>query len=303
MAGITKVTAQTESYTVIDDLLPPDARDRLWNYFQIQPLNPVRALGLQGHWLLDDSDTLRGPTVGWGHKFDAQYPCGAPIDDVMKALVDCAALFAASVGQYNTDWKIFSAMPTVYQAGQGLVWHRDSEDNTGSWIYYAHNDWNIEWGGELLLSAARDLPRDSGVYFHRLRATPDLPAPPPWQSHLYNSDANELLMTTGLGGADGFTGGAVDEGMNSSDRRSHPQHYIRHLSETHHHHVGKIKQPRRGLILFWSLGTNKQVSPKSTKLDLGISNYRSIVKKHESGSVVIRTLFENNRNQPRVIFR
>lgn len=199
MALITKVTAQTASYTVIDDLLPPAARDRLWNYFQIQPMNPVRQLGLQGHWLLDDGETLRGPTVGWGHKFDAQYPSGAPIDDVMKALVDCAALYEPSVGQHNVDWKVFSAMPTIYQAGQGLVWHRDSEDNTGSWIYYAHPDWNVEWGGELLLSAARDLPREGGVYFHRLRATPDLPAPPPWQSHLDNSDANELLMATGFG--------------------------------------------------------------------------------------------------------
>ena len=56
-------------------------------------------------------------------------------------------------------------MPTIYQAGQGLVWHRDSEDNTGSWIYYAHRHWNIEWGGELLLSDSRDVAREYGVYF------------------------------------------------------------------------------------------------------------------------------------------
>ncbi|HEY2901328.1 MAG TPA: hypothetical protein VGL59_12180 [Polyangia bacterium] len=199
MFGLTKVTAQTELFTVIDNLLSAEVWDRLWNYFQIQPMNPVRALGLQGHWLLEDSDTLRGPTIGWGHKWDAQYPSGAPIDDVMKAMVDCAPLFAASVGRYQTDWKIFSAMPTIYQVGQGLVWHRDSEDNTGSWIFYAHNDWNIEWGGELLLSHAADLPRDSGVYFHRLRHTAALPAPPPWQSHLDNSDANDLLMASGFG--------------------------------------------------------------------------------------------------------
>ena len=193
------VTAQTEFFTVLDDVLPADVRQRLWNYFQVQPMNAVRQLGLQGHWLLEDGETLRGPTVGWGHKFDAKYPAGAPIDDVMKAVVDCADLFASAVGRYRIDWEVFSAMPTIYQAGQGLVWHRDSEDNAGSWIYYAHEQWNIEWGGELLLSHARDLPRDSGVYFHRLRATPDLPEPPPWQSHLDNSDASELLMASGFG--------------------------------------------------------------------------------------------------------
>jgi hypothetical protein len=193
------VTAHTDFFTVLDDVLAPEARERLWNYFQIQPLNPVRQLGMQGHWLLEDSETLRGPTVGWEHKWDAQYPTGAPIDDVMKALVDCSDLFAASVGRYGVDWRIFSAVPTIYQVGQGLLWHRDSEDNTGSWIYYAHDRWNVEWGGELLLAHARDLPREYGVYFHRLRATPGLPTPLPWQSHLDNEDANDLLMAGGFG--------------------------------------------------------------------------------------------------------
>ena len=194
-----KVTAQNEFFTVIDDLLPADIRARLWNYFQIQPLNSVRALGIEGHWLLEDSGVLRGPTVGWGHTWDAQYPSGAPIDNVMKALVDCADLFAATVGRYDIDWKIFSAMPTLYQPGQGLVWHRDSEDNTGSWVYYAHDQWNIEWGGELLLAHTLDLPREYGVYFHRLSATPELPEPIPWQTHLDNEDANRLLLEGGFG--------------------------------------------------------------------------------------------------------
>jgi hypothetical protein len=193
------VTAQTDFFTVLDDVLPPAVGDRLWNYFQIQPLNHVQALGMQGHWLIEDGEALRGPTVGWGHAWDAQYPTGAPIDDVMRAVVSNADLFAASVGRYKVDWEIFSAVPTVYRAGQGLVWHRDSEDNTGSWIYYAHDEWNSEWGGELLLSHAADLPREYGVYFHRLRSTPDLPAPPPWQSHLDNDDASALLLADGYG--------------------------------------------------------------------------------------------------------
>lgn len=199
MSLLTKLTADNELFAVVDNLLDDAARDRLWNYFQIQPMTSVRQLGMQGHWLLEDGDTLRGPTVGWQHKFDAQYPSRSPIDEVMKALVECAPLFEAFVGRYDVDWKIFSAMPTIYQAGQGLVWHRDSEDNTGSWVYYAHDTWNSEWGGELLLLHARDLPRESGVYFHRLRPTPDRPEALPWQSHLDNRDASELLMAVGHG--------------------------------------------------------------------------------------------------------
>jgi hypothetical protein len=199
MSRSARVTAHTEFFTVLDDVLAPEMVARLWNYFQIQPLNPVRSLGMLGHWLLEDGETLRGPTVGWGHTWDARYPTGAPIDDVMKAVVDCSGLFAAQVGRYQIDWKVFSAMPTVYQTGQGLVWHRDSEENAGSYVYYAHREWNIEWGGELLLAHTCDIPREYGVYFHRLRSTRELSSPPPWQSHLDNDDANELLMAGGFG--------------------------------------------------------------------------------------------------------
>jgi hypothetical protein len=193
------VTARTDCFTVIDELLSPAKFDRLWNFLQVQPMRRVEALGWRGHWLIEDEEALRGPTVGWGHKWDAQYPTGSPIDDVMEAVVASAELVAPSVGRIDVDWAVFSAMLSVYQAGQGLVWHRDSEDNTGSYIYYAHPEWNVEWGGELFLSHTRDVPREYGVYFHRLESSAELPAPPPWYSHLDNRDANELLMRDGLG--------------------------------------------------------------------------------------------------------
>ncbi len=175
MTSTIKVTAETDFYTVLDDVLPPAQCDKLWNFIQVQPFRRVEALGKIGHWLIEDGETLRGPTVGWGHKWDAQYPSGSPTDDVMKAIVNSSDLIAGSVGRRDTDWQIFSAMLTVYRAGQGLVWHRDSEDNTGSYIYYAHPEWNIEWGGELLLAHTHDIPREYGVFFHRLRASPQLP--------------------------------------------------------------------------------------------------------------------------------
>jgi Rps23 Pro-64 3,4-dihydroxylase Tpa1-like proline 4-hydroxylase len=193
------VTAQTEFFTVLDDFLPPAQFDRLWNFLQIQPMQRVEALGRRGHWLIEDEDTLRGPTVGWGHAWDAQHPTGSPMDDVMQAIVDRADLLAPAVGRYKVDWAIFSAMVTIYRAGQGLVWHRDSEANTGSYIFYAHPEWSVDWGGELFLAHTLDVPRDYGVFFHKLRATQGLPNPPPGYPHLDNDDANDLLMKAGFG--------------------------------------------------------------------------------------------------------
>ncbi len=199
MASSVSVTAQTEFFTVLDDLLSPAQFDRLWNFIQIQPMKSVEALGRRGHWLMEDEDVLRGPTVGWGHPWDARFPTTTPIDDVMQAVVSSWELFSATVGRYNVDWSVFSAMVTIYRAEQGLVWHRDSEDNTGSYIYYAHPEWNVEWGGELFLAHTLEIPRDYGVFFHRLRPSADLPATTAWYPHLDNEDASELLLERGFG--------------------------------------------------------------------------------------------------------
>lgn len=199
MSKSLNVVAQTDHMTVIDGLLSSDQRDRLWNYFQLQPFQRVETLEGRGHSPVEDGGVLRGPTVGWGHSWDAQYPTETVVDEVMKAVADAADLFVASAGKKGVDWEIFSATPMIYVAGQGEIWHRDSDEHTASWVYYAHREWNVEWGGELMMASERDIPAEYGPFLHRLRPMADLPEPPAWRSHLDNRDANELLMARGLG--------------------------------------------------------------------------------------------------------
>jgi hypothetical protein len=194
-----KVLTQTDCCTVIDDLLPREQHDAVWNYFQIQPMQRVDNLGLQGHSLLENGAVYCGPTAGWGKKWDAQFPTSTSLDEVMRAVVDAAEHFGASAGKRGSDWSVFSATPTLYGSGQGQHWRRDSEDNAGSYVYYAHRAWNIEWGGELFLSHERGAPREYGVHLHRLEPLGDVLAPPASGSHLDNRDASELLMASGLG--------------------------------------------------------------------------------------------------------
>ena len=66
MSTSAKVTAQTDFFTVIDGFLSQPQCDALWNFLQIQPMHRVDALGRRGHWLIEDTEVLRGPTVGWG---------------------------------------------------------------------------------------------------------------------------------------------------------------------------------------------------------------------------------------------
>jgi hypothetical protein len=199
MSRAAKVVVQNEFLAVIDDVLSSEQRDGLWNYFQLQPFQRIDALGMQGQWSLEDSGVLRGPTVGWGRGWDAQYPTGTPIDHVIKAVVECETEIASVVGPQGVVWDIFSAFPTIHVAGQGRLWHRDTDDDAGSWVYYAHREWNIEWGGELFLSHERAVPAAYGAFLHRLRPMADHPDPPGWKSHIDNEDANALLMERGIG--------------------------------------------------------------------------------------------------------
>ena len=86
MSKSLNVVAQTDHMTVIDGLLSSDQRDRLWNYFQLQPFQRVETLEGRGHSPVEDGGVLRGPTVGWGHSWDAQYPTETVVDEVMKAV-------------------------------------------------------------------------------------------------------------------------------------------------------------------------------------------------------------------------
>jgi hypothetical protein len=199
MSVATRVTVQNESFTVLDDVLGPEERDALWNYFQLQPFQRIDALGMQGQWPLEDSGVLRGPTIGWDRLWDAQYPTKTPIDPLMKAVFDCVAQFAGAVGNPGEHWKAFSAFAMICVAGQGRMWHRDGDDDTGSWVYYAHPEWNVEWGGELFLAPDAKVPAEFGVYLHRLLPMADHPSPPPWKSHLDNEDANRWLMERAMG--------------------------------------------------------------------------------------------------------
>ncbi len=194
-----RVVTQTESFTIVDDLLPPAECAALWNYFQLQPFQRVDALGMQGQWLLEDGGVLRGPTVGWGQAWDAQYPTKTPVDLLVNALLAGEDAFAATVVKRGVDWKAFSVCPSIYVAGQGRLWHRDDADDAGSWVYYAHPDWNIEWGGELFLADPRDVPPEFGAFLHRLLPMADHPNPPPWKSHLDNDDASRFLLERGIG--------------------------------------------------------------------------------------------------------
>jgi Rps23 Pro-64 3,4-dihydroxylase Tpa1-like proline 4-hydroxylase len=55
------------------------------------------------------------------------------------------------IGKKYIDWETFTAKVFLYPQGAGLVWHNDGGTKTGSYAFYTHSRWNVQWGGDLLI--------------------------------------------------------------------------------------------------------------------------------------------------------
>src|SRR5258708_25944727 len=98
----------------------------------------------------------------------------------MEAVAAAAEQFAATVGKRGADGEVFSAFASIYAGGQGRLWHRATDEDIGTWVYFAHPIWNVEWGGELFVAHERDVSAAYGAYLHRLLPIDGHPDPPSW---------------------------------------------------------------------------------------------------------------------------
>src|SRR6202012_5909584 len=84
------------------------------------------------------------------------YPTGRAIDLLVDAILKNQNLYSDQIGKEGSDWKGFTALPMLYPRNTSLYWHRDAASWTGSFTFYAHPEWNVQWGGELLVADAAD---------------------------------------------------------------------------------------------------------------------------------------------------
>mgnify|MGYP003393768949 CR=1 FL=1 len=197
-----EVLELTDGYMILDNFLPPQQFAQMWNYFQVESYMRVDSTQYDGKWRLDDGMAMRGPTIGYKEKWHAQYPTGSAIDFVMAAIVSNKDTIAPLIGEMGKQWEQFTAFPSLYPAGAGLLWHRDSTVDVGSYTYYGHPEWNIEWGGELFVAdiPQKKIPQEWGTFMKKPQTVVGGPASGfTWSSHLDNRDANQQLMERGVG--------------------------------------------------------------------------------------------------------
>lgn len=167
-------TLSDPRFAVFDDVLPGEAHAELWSYIQRQRYATVHKDGWMPAWRPGDGTPLSGPTVARlcssAERLLADVdvsripvqrcPTGTAIDRVMEAVAEGATSSASLVGTANEHWAAITGTVFAYPAGAGLSWHTDSGPYAGAFIYYAHPEWNVYWGGELLISDAPRIQHD-----------------------------------------------------------------------------------------------------------------------------------------------
>lgn len=187
---------------VIDDFLPEDQAREFWRYYEDCDFQSAHTPMVKGVWRVDDGQPLLGPQLIWpsrppeellppGMKMPEMAfnqflcPTGKAVDGVLSAIKAQANAHPDIVGTELKDWIGILAQLQVYPAGSGLSWHADLDVYTGAFIYYAHPEWNAQWGGELLIADRAVREAATGI---RKR-----------KHYFAADDFSDALMTGGVG--------------------------------------------------------------------------------------------------------
>ena len=154
---------------MFDDFLPPAKFAEFWRYFQDEELQTAHSPVVKGVWRVDDGHPLLGPQLIRPSRPLAELlppgmtlpklafnqffcPTGKPVDGLLDAIVDAAGKFPGIVGTEHQEWIGLLAQLQVYPVASALSWHRDLVMYSGAFVFYAHPEWNSQWGGELLIA-------------------------------------------------------------------------------------------------------------------------------------------------------
>ncbi len=158
-----KLVAQTSQFHVYDDVLLEKDFRAVWNYVQLESYVPVHHDGWVKVWRISDGVPLgalatvlyespKRPAGSEDAKGTRIYPTHTGLDRVLEALRTHADQLADLVGKWGADFDNVSARAFLYPQGTGLSWHEDAVNYTGGYAFYAHPEWNVQWGGELLVA-------------------------------------------------------------------------------------------------------------------------------------------------------
>lgn len=154
------LTLRTDQVVVFDNFLPNASFKDIFNYVSLDDYNLVHTHGqFKKVWRLNDGFPLRGGTIFYkantskeAEKQKYNYPTGTIVDLLLEQMLAVLPEVDTIVGKEAEAWQSFSLTPWIYQMGTALSLHQDAAGiYSGSYTYYLHPEWNIHWGGHLLV--------------------------------------------------------------------------------------------------------------------------------------------------------
>lgn len=133
---------------VIDNFLPPEDFLSIQKEVSKLEYSPV-TLGNDPFYKLDSGVIHKSARKYWPDKT-------GPFEKFFERMLEL-----------NLPTEEFSMMVHVYQPGAELTWHNDGH-LPGAYTFYIHDDWESNWGGELMISdpVKTEVP-SRGVLDHR----------------------------------------------------------------------------------------------------------------------------------------
>ncbi len=187
-----RVTASQEHFMVIDSFLTQDEFDRSWTFVQDENYQFANSRYWEKGSRLSDGRKLEGPVYFSGNDLllgrHNVYPTDLVIDVIIQKIEKLAPKLARVIGTHKNDWDYFSARPVLYPSGCSFSWHNEEAGKAGTFFYYVNPGWNVQWGGELLISTP-----ETGNANYAASTTKIVGC------RLDNQIENKLLMSPGVG--------------------------------------------------------------------------------------------------------
>jgi hypothetical protein len=183
-----RVLINEPGLVVLDDFLDESAMVSLWKGMNLIPYRSTIAQEWNKVWTVRDGAIFRGGQIeldgsGTLQKWDLD-----PRYDLDEIVPLFAGLFGA-VGQLGRSVEQLAAvnrialLPYMWPPKTSISWHSDGYDGkgrVGAFTLYVHKEWNVEWGGEFLLSRERGFGVESYSVFD-------------------NTDMNRTILREGVG--------------------------------------------------------------------------------------------------------
>lgn len=148
---------QQPHFVVIDNFLSQEDHLSLYRHFKNSEFEFVhQEKKVKAFKLTDGNPLWSAPVLSDPYEKNtlcAIYPTQTPLDALIGMIKEMVPTFSSIVGKQGEDWAYFFSRPYLYPQGCGLNWHTDGKYFApGAFVYYAHPEWDPDWGGELLMS-------------------------------------------------------------------------------------------------------------------------------------------------------